>query len=36
MVPGRILGCSCCDGEETSGSENKKRLESWTAWAGGG
>ncbi len=27
MFTGQILGCSCCDGEETSGSENETRLE---------
>jgi hypothetical protein len=27
MVPGRILGCSCCDGEETSRYENETCLE---------
>ncbi len=26
MVPWQNLGCSCCDGEETSGSENETRL----------
>ncbi len=26
MVPGRILSCSCCDGGDTSGSENETRL----------
>ncbi len=26
-VPGRILSCSCCDDEETNGSENETRLE---------
>ncbi len=27
MVPGQILSCLVCDGEETSGSENETRLE---------
>ncbi len=38
MVPGRILGCSCCNGEDTRGYENEAHLVAagLSGWAAAG